>query len=796
MALARLREIFGGDPLYFLSHIDCIHDFKTFLSQDRPNQPRGGNPTDFHYWTGFKHYIMSFDEKGTKLRPALTKLFNGCRPVLSAATIEDNALEIARERMGIEPIELVYREPNAFYNRLYELLGAYRGADGRVALVVDVEYKLNTANKLREFVDQFAVCRNKEHYSDPSRAFMRDYGTASIEEIGSEERTYDAGDNVNTRLGTVTVSGKARDVTINYGGVLTEIYKAEKTVFPNSKSQCKGAFTQLLKLGDYVNKDINYCASFEANTPLPGTYGSPDFLARIASHLIKKRLGDQLQVASCKKRIKYRNAAGASIEYGGDLPCVFWSFDRVAIAYAILLGIPCVQEFVNGNVNIYIPRTQGGGACTRAKLDYTAAEMTAGIPTSEPIVNLINGDQDCFNRYIQLHFETDSIYYEPIHCILIAKLLQLPVDPRMFDETYVKVYNSNIPQMYIEDDTDAATEAQILVNLQRDPAFVFYSFKYKLYIDHAVGAGGEHIFQICRTKSDGSVPGDVLYRFNQTVLGASGPGILLQEGGSASKKKEDPVIHFLAALSSVEKSSLVLSDNRELFTAELKCYDVPPVGYTCYDIIFFVKALVKKFKGAQKPLVSESIGALFDILKELGETTLLANLKLFLNTYSKYRHLSTKNYGPQHIKFIKSLLEKSKEKTREIEKTLAGFKYDLDKMVRYLDKHLPLGTLTKLYNEATSGKSARRMGSSAKFLSSVSKMPSLRRSTSRVASGRRSTSKMVSGRRSTSKMASTRRSTSKLPSGRSRRVSASGRTRGSTRGSTYQFRPQLSVLAE
>ncbi len=787
-ALGKLTSVFVSDPHYFLSHIDCIHDFKTFLGQDRPNQPRNGDAATFHYWTGFKHYMMSFNKKGTEIKPDLTKIFNGCRPVLSSAAIEDNALDLVKNVTGVRLVELDYGEPNAFYTTLHELLGAYSGADGRVPLVVDVEYKLNTANKLREFVEKFAVCRNKEHYSDPSRAFMRDYGNAVLEEHGSEERTYDGSDKVDTRLGPVTVSGKARDVTINYGGVLTEKYKAEQKVFPNSKGQCRGAFTQLLKKGDYKNGTIEYCTLFGQNKPLPGEYGNPAFLASIASHLIKKRLGDQLQVASCKKRIAYKNADGI-IEYGVEKPCVFWSFDRVAIAYAILLDIPCVQELVNGNVIIYIPIIQGGGTCTRNMLNYTADEMAANIPTSEPIVNLINHYPDCFDKYIQLHFmpTADNIYYEPIHCILIAKYLKVAgVDPMMFDETYIKVYNSEIPQIYIENDEP---EDQIIRNLLRDHALVFYSFKYKLYIDH-VSDGKMHTFKICKTRDDGGTPGKTIHTFNQTVLGAPHYEILLQEGGSASKKKEDPVIHFLAALSSVEKTSIVLSDNRELFTAELKCYDVPPVGYTCYDIIFFVKALVKKFKGAQKSLVSESIGALFDILNELGEITLLANLKLFLNTYSEYRHLSTKKYGAQHINFIKSLLEKSKKKTREIEKTLAGFKYDLDKMVRYLDKHLPLGTLTELYNEATSGKSARRMASSnAKFFSSVYKMPKLRRSTSKVPSGYRSSSKIGNTRRSTSRVASGRRSTSRLSSGRSRRA----RARGS---SSYRFRPQLSAVAE
>ena len=348
--------------------------------------------------------------------------------------------------------------------------------------------------------------------------------------------------------------------------------------------------------------------------------------------------------------------------------------------------------------------------------------------------------------------------------------------PAMFEETYLTLNDNPTPQLYIDGDTNAETEKAIIANLRDTPSWVFYTFKYKLYIDHAIGAGGEHLFQICNTKENGSTPGTVIATFNQRALEpATGVRVLLQEGGYGTRKKENPLLYFLSAMSSVEKKMVVLSDNRELFCAEIKGFDVPLVGYTCYDMIFFVKAIVKHLKDSHnKQLVSESIGALFDILKELGEDTLINNIKLFLNTYSQYKHKNVlyKTYTDEHVKLIQSLIEKSKESAKRIQTAVAEFKYDSDKMVRYLNKHLPLGSLTKLYNKAEVVLSLDKTLSS--YYKSIGNK-SVANNNVQVFSG-------------VSKQA-------KLSSGRTRRVSNRTISR-IKRNNTQRFRQQLHTLVE
>ena len=98
------------------------------MGQDRPNQPRGDER--IHYWTGFKHYIMSFDNMGNAIIPSMTKIFNGCRPALSAATIENDVLGMSIQLRNPHVIEQVYHASDAFYADLYAQLYQYRSTDG------------------------------------------------------------------------------------------------------------------------------------------------------------------------------------------------------------------------------------------------------------------------------------------------------------------------------------------------------------------------------------------------------------------------------------------------------------------------------------------------------------------------------------------------------------------------------------------------------------------------------------------------------------------------------------------
>jgi hypothetical protein len=724
MAVARaetdLKRAFLTDPLHHLSHIDAIHDFKTFLGKDGATKKR--NDERYHYWDGFKHYILAM---GSGQSPSFAATFNNCVRSVSAAEIENTSLKFAKDLTKPVEHKVVYkgggRTPNQFYTDVAEHLAAY-AVGGQIPLVVDTEYTLNSDGpKLREFSSNFVVCKNKENFSDPGRSYMRGYGSEASEE-GAERRTYNGGD-VDTGIGDVTLSGSAGDVTIEYGGIITENYRRLDVVLPNSKGQCQGVFESLLKTFSYTNDELlDYCGMFNTNTPFPD-YATTVLLRRIAVQFIKKRLGDQLQVASCKKRIHYKlKLGGALVYYGGAANmCVFWSYDRVAIAYAILIGVPCVLQEKNGNVTIFIPRVaiggaqKGGAPCTRS-LVHTEAQVNANS-SSTPIARHINSSPDCLNRYLEMHFEPDSVYYQPINCIMAIKFLinstaalmglRVRINA-MLSETFLNTYSNTTPQLYIA----GANEADDTAALAADPNLVFYSKKYLFYIERTNPMAGRHEFTFRRTGAGGAVPGadaDKIITFSGLIPEISG-NILRGEneplenqggGGSSVKNKANPLIHLLSCLSSVEKKLLILSDNRELFFAEDKGCDVPYGGYSCYDMIFFIQVLVETFKTKRdKNLVIDSVGSLFQILEKLGEDKLVENLKFFLNTYSPYKHKHGKTINMKHIQLIALVVEESKKRVTKTEKAMASFDFDSDKMTKYLDDHLPIGIITRFYNEA------------------------------------------------------------------------------------------------
>ena len=722
---------FSVNPIYYISTIDCIHDFKTYLGKDRPNQKR--NDDTWYYWTGFKNYIMAHRNKGSTINPEDALIFNGCNPIIPSATIEDIALELSKR--VVTPIEIEgigYDSANkpAFYTAVRDALAAYRvaGVVGdprvRIPIVIDTEHNLNKARTTLEFVDYFAVCYNKENIADPGQSFLRDFGPATVREEGDEARIYSYPEYpIDSRLGPIRVSGTIDLVGIDYGGVIAERYNAKNRVYPNSKPQAQAAFEALIKsTAPYgLAALINYCADFTKGSALPGAFSTAAVLAQLTAHLIKKRFGDQLQVLSCIRQIRYITSRGARVAYGGrERPCVFWSYDRVAIGYAILLGIPCVYELANGRIQIILPNpanadiyagiaaalggVQEGGACTRADVRDFSRVTADGIKSSTPFTDAINEDITCMNRYIELHFETTSVYFHPINCIQFIRFLHDSgrkggIDVNMFHETYATLYYNDFPQLYIEG--DSGVEDRIVQILRENPYMVFYSYKYKIWIAHREHAGS-HTFEIHRVRPNGSTqPADLIYRFNQGTLLSFGDPIgyaaVLEGGGTSSRKKEDPVIHFLSTLSAVEKKFLLLSDNRELFTAELKTMDVPSIGYTCYDLIFFVLALVKKLrKGDNNRVVTESVGALFDILKQLKEDTFAKELTLFLNMYSKYKHEGSHSHTSEHVGVIQRLLERARRATKKMEVALSRMKDD-SKMVKFIHKNLPLGILTRQY---------------------------------------------------------------------------------------------------
>jgi hypothetical protein len=518
---ARLQEAFHRAAIEHLSHMDAIHDFKTFLGLDRPNNKRGD--PDYYYWRGFKHYILVIGSGGN---PKEAELFNGCPPLMPAAGIEDAALDFAIEHMNPREVRVPYSGvgdgPNRFYERVAEELSEYlsdggRPGQGKIPLVVDTEYTLNKAIRLREFIDNFVVCKNKENFSDPGRSFSRNY-VSQVEERNGDQRRYSM-PKVDTRIGDIVVtrkdSGEPTDVEILYEDangdvIMREQYTRIGAVLPNSKAQCQGAFENLLKKHEYKRPTpmLEYCPRFKDGNKLPGEYANINLLQKLALQLIKKRMGDQLQVASCMEKINYEDKNGVPFTYGGEeSPCVFWSYDRVAVAFAIVKETPCAFQDKNGSVRIFLPPAtggaqKGGAPCTRSLIHTDAELVSSSIST--PIVREINSSPACLNRYVEMHFEPGSIYYHPIQCINLIKLLSpRGVNRDMFKETFLTCYglDDSMPKIQIEDDDEAA----VTTTLTETPGLVFYSTKYKVYIVHTQPREDDHHFMLYRTSANGSM---------------------------------------------------------------------------------------------------------------------------------------------------------------------------------------------------------------------------------------------------------------------------------------------------
>jgi hypothetical protein len=728
------------EPNILLSYLDSIHDFKRHLGMvDTPNTVRGEDADKIHYWRNFAFNILRLGMGGT---PSHSYLLNGCTQ--KGIHPEELGLALVKRLAKLrDPIEIVYRPGSeaAFYDSIAAALKEYKQGT-KIPIVADTEFSLHNDSRSIDAVAQhFAICKNREVYADPSRTAKRDYYDAEYVEVPDNPvRVYQE-----TTVGAsplyIHVGGPIDAVKIQYRGVrdevyLTEEYKLANRVLPNTIANCKDAFKSLLKTGDFHSGPIGYCNLMKGGkefTSIPGlarssalslnsSWNNLPLLRIMTIHLMKKRHGDQFQVRSCKESIKYRHSRHGNVVFGKDKPCVFWSYDRLAIAYAIFLGVPCVYQLTNKNVTIFIPlkgakcseeAKEGGwcllqgGACTRADLEHTVAELNT---TSEALMDEINGDNDCLKRYVELHLEIDKIQYSPIYLLYILKMKRLTeaglsvIDKKIFFEKnfIYHVYHKH-PQLYIKEDRDEHT-AQIVEDLNNDASILFYSLRYHFFI--SISANTIYV----KTTSDGSTIGPTvttIYEFTSSIVTADEYAAFEEplaggamKGGSLTPKR-NPLLNLLQRMKQVENYMVVFSDSRDRFMAEDKRNFIERGGYTSYEMVFFFRAAVELFERAEdKAQFSKAFRAVFDTLNALGEEQLSNEISFFLNTFTKFH---SKSLGTEEAKpIIAAVLEVAKAYTEELETAMKSFGFHEDKMIDYLEKHVPHGILAQYYEQLAS----------------------------------------------------------------------------------------------
>lgn len=360
----KTRDFIQGDNdtnLKKLRFKDMKHDFKARITVDRPYHKRGQDGVNF-----FPGFLTTIVRKVMGLDPTYSYEYNGCSP--GYADPEDFGLNEAVRVMRPTVIEVKYPKKaertvanvNAVYARIADELNSYKvnvGGEAKVPLVIDFQYQLldHSADQYN-LKDKVVICRNREHYTDPGRTSRLNFnGVRILEEIDNgSARTYESA--ITGLPGELEISGSVTgDCKIVYGGVeWNETYNKDMKIYPNTISMCMMTVNSLIKQntlpGQFlkgVGDESAYCSTFKGGKDDPNVNKTIKetevYIKRIAAQFMKKRLADQLQAASCKKPISYSYGA-STISIGGAKPCVFWSHDRLAVAFAILQGIPCILE--------------------------------------------------------------------------------------------------------------------------------------------------------------------------------------------------------------------------------------------------------------------------------------------------------------------------------------------------------------------------------------------------------------------------------------------------------------------
>ena len=670
------EEIFKYiDPQTLLSYLDSIHDFKSHLGMvDRPNRLQGKSSDKLHYWRDFAFNILRTGMGG---KPLDSYLLNGCHRV--GIHPEELGMHLAKTYTGIgAPVEIRYEadNPGSFYTKLFDVLTKYKQHE-LIPIIADTEFCLSRdSNTLQEMNTKFAICKNMEMYSDPSRTAKRDFHSAEWIEVPGATRVYK--DTTIGGLLDVTISGSTNSIKIEYSGggkgYLTEQYKLADRILPNSIGNCKDAFSSLLRTGDFYHSPIDYCKMQRENTFVEEqSWGNTALLRSMAIHLMKKRHGDQFQVRSCLEAIRYEHG-GRKLIFGGEKPCVFWSYDRLAIAFAILLGVPCVHQIPNKNVKVYLPlqKSQGGGACTRANVEYTATELGGNAATSKPIIDLINTSTECLKRYVDLHLEIDKVQYSPKYLINILKMkASAGITKSLFTEEFLYNYHWPHSQLYVKGDHEEATIAILNANEN----ILFYSLNHHIFI-----LRDNTFLRIYRMDDRSTVAaGAEIYSFTKFVL------------TEESLMPRNPFLKLLKKMKQVENYMVIFSDSRERFMAEDKGHFIEHGGYTSYEMVLFFNAAVELFGRIEDKMeFCRAFHGVFHTLNALGETQLSSELLLFLNTFSEF---SDNSLGTEEaMPIIASIVTLTKAYSQEAHAAMESFGFNENNMIEYLDRHLPLGT--------------------------------------------------------------------------------------------------------
>jgi hypothetical protein len=359
-----------------ISLYDSVHDFGTYgLPYDYVRKLDGGGFYTSKRTT-FNHLRNTYSTLrgrpnvsyyGSQLRCSDTNFY--LKASITKNALEDSFLEAATAYYTALRGVPLKKDHRAVTNETFNI---FRTPDkSAVVFSVDTQKRLNEAiNRLvtSGVPNKFFFVYDMEKVCDPAPHQFAESGVLQLlTESPGQTRTYDEGAGIigvtSAKLSGFNPAGKKATIEIQLEG--EDAAAAGNTIEMNKGGAHKNNITLLQKLlnaqfAAYTSTDGNISkdpnSGDEGNGFYPGISGYTDIVGdTLKTHVFdlrrkfaQKRLGDQLQVLSCKNQITYTRDGNYTVKNA-----VFVSIDKMAIAFAIMNGVNCIYS--NGeNLIFYV----------------------------------------------------------------------------------------------------------------------------------------------------------------------------------------------------------------------------------------------------------------------------------------------------------------------------------------------------------------------------------------------------------------------------------------------------------
>lgn len=446
-----------------------------------------------------------------------------------------------------------------------------------------------------------------------------------------------------------TIGGNAIDRTslkIDIGSsegppvVMDEVGTKHKNNITSVNNTLKAIVLAGLKIP--ANLSIKPSINFYNENPYNGS--TSEYIINIRRKLAQKRLGDQMQVLACRRTIQY-NRLG--LTYNVKYP-IFVSIDRMAIAYALSYGIPCIYsngsrlQLFQGDNNPIMERVeaaQEGGQIGGFREDWNSVKGH--------IKDLINNEPEYLLSYFTYKRRlTDRIRIRTEFSNFIEGLDYLSID--------VSDDGKDLPSHYHIRSYEDSGEETLNMHKSADPKCLVFLKKGEE--SWHIRNNGEYI----TLKND--VTGNHYNIKLDEVAGFFNAGIYEQEGGGINKTFMKTLVQYeLLTFFDAEQSKIwydefYISMNGKAFHSPT-FYELNAFFSELFKTSIDYKLIFSFLKDSHHPFSSE---VLYGLERMIEYMDLKVDYNLDVDGHSK--------------QVLKEVIESASIKSKEYGKSLSSFK--------------------------------------------------------------------------------------------------------------------------